>query len=212
MNIRQHVLKSIYAGLPARFDVQGAAAGVLFEDEQEFIPLADLGYSSELGYYRLSAFPDALSETTNENPETVHLLEGSDANGQAPLYVWMDSDGYPHHLGELHQAADLYAALGALLHDGRTSGEPVSEFDPAWGQNYNIAKAVEEAIAYGYGSDREQLADSIRAAARAGRIRGATQVDGRWSIPPLTLRGWLVRSREEKRGRPRRAEQQEVKP
>ena len=212
MNIRQHVLKSIYAGLPARFDVQGAAAGVLFEDEQEFIPLADLGYSSELGYYRVSAFPDALSETTNENPETVHLLEGSDANGQAPLYVWMDSDGYPHHLGELHQAADLYAALGALLHDGRTSGESVSEFDPAWGQNYNIAKAVEEAIAYGYGSDREQLADSIRAAARAGRIRGATQVDGRWSIPPLTLRGWLVRSREEKRGRPRRAEQQEVKP
>jgi len=204
MNIRQHLLKSILSGLPARFDVQGAVSGVLFEDEQEFIPLSDLGYSSELGYYRLSAFPDALSETTNENPETVHLLEGSDANGQAPLYVWMDSDGYPHHLGELHQAADLYAALGALLHDGRTSGESVSEFDPAWGQNYNIAKAVEEAIAYGYGSDREQLADSIRAAARAGRIRGATQVDGRWSIPPLTLRGWLVRSREEKRGRPRR--------
>ena len=204
MNIRQHLLKSILSGLPARFDVQGAVSGVLFEDEQEFIPLSDLGYSSEIGYYRLSRFPAAANECDNSNPETIRLLADSDGDGQTPLYVWMDADGEPHMLGELHQAADLYSALGALLHDGRTTGEPISEHDPAWGQNYDIRQAVEEAIVYGYGSDRERLADSIRAAARAGRIRGATNVDGRWSIPPLTLRGWLVRSREEKRGRPRR--------
>ena len=204
MNIRQHVLRAIRSGLPARFDVQGAVSGVLFWDEGEFIPLGDLGYNSTLGYYRLSAFPDALNECDSSNSETVHLLEGSDEDGQAPMYVWMDSDGYPHMLGELHQAADLYAALGELLCNFRTTGEPISEFDPAWGQNYTIAKAVEEAINFGYGDDASQVADSIRAAARRGLIRGASRIDGKWSIPRRTLRGWLVRSKTEKRGRPRK--------
>lgn len=206
MNIRERILKSILSGLPARFDVQGAVSGVLFEDEQEFIPLSDLGYSGELGHYRLSRFPDVRNECDSSNPETIHLLAGSDEDGNAPMYVWCDADGDPHLVGELHQAADLYAALGELLHAGRTTGEPISEHDPAWGRNYTISQAVEEAIVYGYGTDRERMADSIRAAARAGRIRGATQVDGRWSIPPLTLRGWLVRSAEERRGRPRKEE------
>lgn len=207
MNIRQHVIKSIYAGLPARFAVREAVSGVEFTDEGEFIPFAEIGYNAEIGYFRLSRFPDAANACTNENPETVHRLI-SPGNGDAEMFVWMDADGYPHMLGELHQVADLYAALESLLLCGECSPQPISEHDPAWGRNYSIAQAVEEAIAYGYGSDREQLADSIRAAARAGRIRGAMQVDGRWSIPRGTLRGWLVKSRDEKRGRPRRTEQE----
>ncbi len=81
--------------------------------------------------------------------------------------------------------------------------EPVGEYDPAWRQNYRIAQAVQKALEFGYAADPAQIADSIRAAARRGAIRGAVQVDGEWSIPKLTLRGWLVRSRDEKRGRPR---------
>jgi hypothetical protein len=203
MNIRDHIRKAIYAGLAANFDVQVTTPGVQFnEDDREFVPFYDLGYNQELGYFRLSAFPDTASECENDNPETVHMLEGSDNEGE-PMYVWMDADGDPHMLGELHQIADLYWRLGELLLEGKHDPEPISEHDHAWGNNYDVARAVEEAIAYGYGSDRTQVADSIRAAARAGRIRGAQQVDGKWSIPPRTLRGWLVRSREQKRGRPR---------
>lgn len=203
MNIRQHILKSIYGGLPARFDVQDTTPGVMFLDENEFIPFDDLGYTPDLGYYRLSQHPTVASECDNGNPETVHLLAGSDREGD-PMYVWRDADSDLHMLGELRQVADLYEALGQLLYNFRHHPDPISEHDPDWGRNYDIRQSVEEAIAYGYGSDRERVADSIRAAARAGRIRGAVQVDGKWSIPPLTLRGWLVRSRDEKRGRPRR--------
>ena len=87
MNIREHVRKAIYGGLPARFDMQAGAAGVLFED-QEFIDFWDLGYNSALGYYRLSKHPQAVSDCSNENPETIHLLAGSDGDGQQAMYVW----------------------------------------------------------------------------------------------------------------------------
>jgi hypothetical protein len=204
MNIRQHVLRSIYGGMPAHIAVQDTAPGVQFDaDDCEFIPFVDLGYSQALGYFRLSAFPDTASECDSANPETIHLITRA-ASDDGIMYAWVDADGDPHRLGELHQAADLYAALGALLLHGQHHPESIGEHDPSWGNNYDIAAAVEEAITYGYGSDRAQVADSIRAAARAGRIGGAVQVDGKWSIPPRTLRGWLVRSREERRGRPRK--------
>lgn len=203
MNIREHVLKAIYAGLPAQITVQGTIPGVLFLDENEFIPFPDLGYSTKLGYYHLGKHPAAANECDSSNPETIHLLAeiGSDVE---PMYVWQDKDGYLHHLGELHHVADLYNALHDLLLAGELAAEEISEYDPAWGNNYTVPQAVQEAIAYGYGTDAAQVADSIRAAARSGRIRGASQVDGKWSIPPRTLRGWLVRSMAETRGRPRR--------
>ena len=204
MNIRDHALKSIRAGMPARFDVQVERGGVRFlADDGEFIPFDDLGFNSRLGYYRLSTFPDVPSECENDNPESIHILQGSDAEGEDPLYVWKDADGDLHMLGEAHQAADLYAALCELMFNYRPTGDPISEYDPAWGRNYDIARAVEEAWAFGLEGDGESIAKRIRAAAAAGRIRGASRVDGRWSLPPFTLRGWLVRTRDEKRGRPR---------
>lgn len=203
MNIRQHALRSIRSGMPARFDVQVENPGIQFlADDQEFIPFYDLGYSPRLGYYRMSALPDVPSECTNENPETIHPLVESDDD--APLYVWRDADGDLHRLGELHQAADLYNALGDLLCNFRCHPDPISEHDPAWGRNYNMARSIEEAIAFGYGDNRVAIAAAIRAAASAGRIKGASRADGRWSIPPAPLRDWLARSMEEKRGRPRR--------
>lgn len=45
---------------------------------------------------------------------------------------------------------------------------------------------------YGDHTTTTRLADTIRAACRAGRIRGATQTDtGRWLIPRRTFRFWL---------------------
>jgi len=189
--------------MPAQITVQDAASGVLFADEGEFIPYARLGYNAQLGYFDTQSLPDAISDCENHNPETIHRY-GVPDGWQA--YVWLDADGFPHQLGELHQVADLYAALGALLLRGELDQEPVDEFDPAWGQNFDTADAVAEAIAYGYGDagDEARLADTIRAAARTGRIRKACQRNGAWSLPKLTFRDWLVKSSEEKRGRPRK--------
>ena len=205
MNIREHTLKSIRDGMPARFAVEGGAAGVQFlADDQEFIEFDDLGYATDLGYYRLSAFPHVQSDCTNENPETIHRHEalGNDVD----MFVWMDGDGYPHMLGELHQVADLYRALHSFLFDGALHPEPIDEFDPAWGQSYDIADAVAEAIAAGYAEDTDvrQTADTIRAAARRGSIRGARQIGSKWMLPKLTFRHWLLRSRGETRGRPKK--------
>lgn len=204
MNIRLHVLKSIRTGLPARFDVQAETPGVKFlADDQEFIEFADLGYNSRLGYYRLSAFPGVQSECENDNPETIHVLAESGDFPDDCMYVWRDADGDLHMLGELHEVADLYLALADLLMNFRCHPDPISEHDPAWNRNIDIARAVEEAVAFGLDGNSTSIAARIRAAAARGSIRGATQVDGKWSIPPLTLRGWLVRTRDEKRGRPR---------
>ncbi len=85
-----------------------------------------------------------------------------------------------------------------------TLSEPIDRLDPAWGNHYSIARAVAEAMEYGYSTDPAQMADTIRAAARAGRIRGAAQGDdGRWTVPATTFRAWLMRSQAETRGRPK---------
>ena len=136
---------------------------------------------------------------------TIYRMTGPTSDQGEPLFAWRDNSGYMHVLGERSEVSELHTALGALL-AGACEPDTISEYDPAWGRNYSIAQAVEEAIACGYGADRVQLADSIRAACRRGAIRGATQVNGRWSIPPRTLRGWLVRGAEERRGRPRKEE------
>ena len=134
---------------------------------------------------------------------TIYRMTGPTSDQGEPLFAWRDNSGYMHVLGERSEVAELHAALGVLL-AGACEPETISEHDPAWGRNYTISQAVEEAIAYGYGTDRTRLADSIRAACRRGAIRGATQVNGHWSIPPRTLRGWLVKREGERRGRPRR--------
>lgn len=64
----------------------------------------------------------------------------------------------------------------------------------------DIGDAVAEAVAHGYSEDPVRLADTIRAACRAGRIAGASQTEtGRWLIPKRTFRGWLMRYRPKQR-------------
>ena len=135
----------------------------------------------------------------------IYRMTGPTSDQGEPMFAWRDNSGYMHILGERAEVSELHAALGALL-SGACEPDTISEYDPAWGHNYSIAQAVEEAIAYGYGADRERMADSIRAACRRGAIRGAALVGGKWSIPPRTLRGWLVKRDTERRGRPRKEE------
>lgn len=192
-NIRQHVSECEVA---VRTQDSGVP-GVLFQDENEFIPFADLGYNGELGYYRLSAHPDASNECTNENPETIHAGEFSDP---WDAYIWADADGYLHLLGEIWQVADLYQALGDFLLRNQLHPEKISEDDPEWGNSFSIAEAVAEAVAYGF--PEKFLADRIRQAARDGRIPGARQdVEGRWMFRKAKFRGWLVNEAAHRPGR-----------
>lgn len=209
MNIRNHALESIRNGMPATFDTVNRQPGVQFlADDQEFIPFADLGYHPDYGYYRLSVLPGVASECDAENPEKIHPLEPQPDD--EPMFVWMDSDGDPHLLGEKWRMADLYQALHAALVGQMESGV-ISEFDDAWGRNFTIARAVQEAMTTGYGNQPEQMANTIRTAAREGRIRGATQdPTGRWSLPKRQFRHWLIHSKQERRGRPTKAVEQDA--
>ena len=137
---------------------------------------------------------------------TIHPV--TDAAPDAPqMFALVTADGDPYLIGEWSELLDLHAALSAAI--AGTLSDPIDRLDPAWGNHYSIARAVQEAIEYGYSTDAAQIADTIRAAARNGRIRGAAQDPaGRWTVPATTFRAWLVRSLSETRGRPKQAVEQ----
>lgn len=134
---------------------------------------------------------------------TIHPV--TDTAPDAPaMFALVTRDGDPYLIGEWAELLDLHAALTNAI--AGQLAEPIDRLDPAWGNHYSIARAVAEAVEYGYSTDSSQMADTIRAAARAGRIRGAAQDPaGRWTVPATTFRAWLVRSQGETRGRPKQA-------
>lgn len=137
---------------------------------------------------------------------TIHPV-ADDTPDTPPMFALVTQDGDPYLIGEWSELIDLHAALTATI--AGALSEPIDRLDPAWGNHYSIARAVAEAMEYGYANDAPQMADTIRAAARAGRIRGAAQDPaGRWTVPATTFRGWLVRSADEQRGRPKQAVEQ----
>ena len=142
---------------------------------------------------------------------TIHPV--TDTAPDAPaMFALVTRDGDPYLVGEWAELLDLHAALTAAI-AGQLAA-PIDRLDPCWGNHYSIARAVAEAVEYGYANDTAQndtvqMADTIRAAARAGRIRGAARDPaGRWTVPATTFRAWLVRSQGETRGRPKQAVEQ----
>lgn len=137
---------------------------------------------------------------------TIHPVTDA-APDMPPMFALVTSDGDPYPIGEWSELLDLHAALTNAI-AGQLAA-PIDRLDPAWGNHLSIASATAQAIEYGYGNDPQQMADTIRAAARAGRIRGAAQDPaGRWTVPATTFRAWLVRSQSETRGRPKQAVEQ----
>lgn len=120
----------------------------------------------------------------------LHQLTTATDTTDDPIWCWITPDGDPQIIGE----SDIVMALRDAITAWQTGdiGDPIADTDPAWGNSYDIGDAVAEAAQYGYTDNPTRLADTIRAACRAGRIRGATQTDtGRWLIPRRTLRFWL---------------------
>jgi len=203
MNIRDHIRAAITEGLAAHLDQRAGQAGIVFHDENEFIPFDDLNVNPEYGYFRISQFPDIQRDCTNENPETLHY--GKDfSDGWKPL-IWADSGGNLMLVGDIWQAADLYQALKALLEDGAADPEEISENDASWGYMKRLDWAVAEYRDYiETSTDNDQVRNTIKAAAKRGAIWGCSQDErGNWYFRPAAFRGWLVKTRDEKRGRPR---------
>lgn len=191
-NIREHIREyEAETGLAGR-TVQNGRAGVLFLDEDEFIPFADLGLNHDLGFYRLSQFPDATNEADSANDWTVHPVV-TDDNWRA--YALLDSDGYGFLLGENWQMADALAALRAAVEHG-VMAEPIHDDAEELGTRWlSIAEACQEAHAYDpdeYPLD-DNLSYRIRQAARRGTISGTAQgPSGRWKFQARRFRHWLV--------------------
>ena len=114
-----------------------------------------------------------------------------------PLFAWQTADGDTLLLGTLTECANIATAIQAAA-DGAPVPE-MSEYDPAITPTWTVEEAAAEAASLGYSADPY----AIRAAARRGSIRGATQVDGRWLLPRRTFRHWLQAHQGETRGRPR---------
>jgi hypothetical protein len=61
--VQAHVEADIDEGMDAMITSgESGELGVLFLEEDEFIPFADLGYNRTLGYFRRSQFPDQPNE------------------------------------------------------------------------------------------------------------------------------------------------------
>ena len=119
------------------------------------------------------------------------------------MFVWQTPDGDALLLGTFGECADIALAITGMI-----NGEAVpemSQYDAAITPVYGVEEAAAEAQAMGYTGDPARMLQTIRAAARRGSIRGASQVNGRWQLPRRTFRHWLMRHMEETRGRPARA-------
>lgn len=201
-NIRESIQSFINGGGNAVITVKRTTPGVLFTDENEFIPFSDLGYSSDLGYYRISQFPNRKNKTTNENPESIHQYDTGDPSDDWEAYIWVDASYTAHMLGTKAQCADLYNALGELLEKGTIDGEKISDSHPVWGRPLSISQACEAAVEWNPGEfqDNGSLASRIRQAAQAGRLIAEKDPAGRWQFPQDKLYEWVMDSNAHKTG------------
>lgn len=183
----------------ARFELRDGRPGVFFTDDQVFIPLADLGYNSELGFYALSLSPDVTPDTTNEPAWTLHPVIPVSRDDAWRPYAVLDPDGYGFLVGEAWQVAELAEALRLFLERGLMS-HPIAEDAEELGTRWlTISEAMAEAHAFDPDEYplNDNLAARIRQAARRGTIGGVVQDNtGRYKFQARRFRHWLVKNQQ----------------
>jgi len=100
-----------------------------------------------------------------------------------PLVLAIDGDLFL--IGEDDEARQMHELLGAYLETGAIDEEVIGEFDPSWhymrGMHWAIQCVRETAPEYAANKTDPQIGNSLRAAARRGTIRAASQDDaGNW--------------------------------
>lgn len=198
-NIREAVKRHIYDSGAAEFAVQDGRSGVIFLDENEFIPFDDLGYNVNYGFFRQSALPNVASEYTNENAWIVHPVDN--LHDGLRMFALVKNGEQATLIGEDWQLRDFYNALTAFYENGRI-GESMSDDDEMLGyQWFTIAEACQEAcrynpVEYPYRTKKEQdlLRRRLQRNIQRGNLWGVKKdPQGRYKIKAMAFRGWLVK-------------------
>jgi len=129
------------------------------------------------------------------------MLYKLEQHGKATEFYWQRAKDTPVvMLGDLTDIARLYDRLGYMNAIPDLPEQP-AEATPC----YTLPEAVSAAYAAGLGMNKRPITDSIRSAARNGRIKGAYKTpEGYWRLPVAAFNAWVASYAEQRRGRPRK--------
>jgi hypothetical protein len=190
-SIQKAIADYIAEGGGAVYATADGESGVVFTDENEFFAWEDLGLSKDLGFYRLSRFPDVANECAFYN-WTVRPVETAD---DWPGFAILDGDGYGFMAGERWQLEELYYRLRRFLRHGDFD-EPIADDDEALGSVwYTINEAVHAAHDYDPAEYplNERTAERIRRAAQRGTLAHVQTDSGRYKFRAARFRHWLTK-------------------
>lgn len=134
------------------------------------------------------------------------MLYKLEQHGKATQFYWQHGAGPLRQLGNYGEAAEMaYAVIDRF--SGKNPApipdlpEQLAEAAPC----YTLPEAVSAAFRPWLDTSERRLSDSIRSAARNGRIKGAYKTpEGYWRLPVAAFNAWIASYSEQKRGRPRR--------
>lgn len=187
MYIKSSIEQFIADGGPARIVEQNGQAGVLFTDENEFIPWGDLGYNADLGYFQRSLFPDVHDES-GVHFQAVKFREN---DGEDDYTMWaVCPDDYTDSLiiGEWGTVVHLYHVLKRLVESGGEA-EMVDVLDERLGHPWMTPAEAARFAAERLGISITDRA--IRYACERGDIPKASRETGNWRVPQRTFLSWL---------------------
>lgn len=188
-NIRDTVEEYIKETGGARFeDRQGEGFGVVFHDENEFFLLSDLAYNSDLGFFRVSRFPNQprIAEYKEEQLPPVKFSTVQFPNDGLTFFgLVTDDETKGYIIGPMEEVLAAHAALTRLIESGKAD-EETHDLDQRLG---HIWLSVSEA------SEQFNVpADTVRYAARNGHISMAEKRRKRdWTFPQRRFLYWLAK-------------------
>ncbi len=132
------------------------------------------------------------------------MLFKLEQHGKPTEYYWQDGAGPLRQLGTYGEVAEMAYRIVDTLTFGNFAAIPDLPEQPAEAALcYTVPEAV--SAAQGLDADKRRLAESIRSAARAGRIAGAYRTpEGYWRLPVAAFNAWIAEHAEQRRGRPRK--------
>ena len=135
------------------------------------------------------------------------MLYQLNRQGQATQFVWKQGAGPLRLLGTYGEAAEM--AYSIIDHFSGKRTDPIPELtelpESQLAPFLTVPEAVASAMAAGLDTDKRRLSDSIRSAAREGRIAGAYRTaEGYWRLPVAACNAWIAEHAEQRRGRPRK--------